>query len=177
MKVNRMTSNGNKTNRIILSAGMMPGLGTPEPGKRYMTLLSLLLHGLSRGHVHISSSNPFSPLVIDPQYLSNSADLDMLLSIIKYVRRLANTEPLKSAIVSTVTPDPDANDDELAEHLKKGVDTIYHPTGTASMLPREDNGVVNPRLIVYGTKNLRVVDASVIPIVGSFILFLFLTIL
>lgn len=41
--------------------------------------------------------------------------------------------------------------------------TNYHPVGTASMLPRENGGVVSPELKVYGTKNVRIVDASVLP--------------
>lgn len=43
---------------------------------------------------------------------------------------------------------------------------FYHPFSTAIMLPKEDGGVVDTSLKVYGTKNLRVVDASVIPVVS-----------
>jgi choline dehydrogenase-like flavoprotein len=133
--------------------------------------MSILLRGLSRGHVHISSSDPTAPPIINPQYFSNSADLDMLVSLTKYVRKLVDTEPLKSAVTIAISPSPDAkSDEELAEEVKKTVNTIYHPSSTASMLPREDNGVVNPRLIVYGTKNLRVADISVVPIVRLCIL-------
>lgn len=39
----------------------------------------------------------------------------------------------------------------------------FHPVGTAAMMPRQIGGVVNSRLAVYGTTNVRVVDASVLP--------------
>jgi GMC oxidoreductase len=41
--------------------------------------------------------------------------------------------------------------------------TVYHAVGTAAMAPRDLGGVVDPSLRVYGTRNLRVVDASIIP--------------
>ncbi|KAF9043481.1 hypothetical protein BDZ89DRAFT_943587, partial [Hymenopellis radicata] len=42
--------------------------------------------------------------------------------------------------------------------------TVYHLIGTASMLPKEDGGVVGPDVRVYGTKSLQVVDASIVPL-------------
>lgn len=40
----------------------------------------------------------------------------------------------------------------------------YHPMGTCAMGPRQEGGVVDERLRVHGTRNLRVVDASVFPL-------------
>jgi choline dehydrogenase-like flavoprotein len=45
--------------------------------------------------------------------------------------------------------------------------SIYHPVGTAALLPEKDGGVVNSELKVYGVKGLRVVDASIIPLLPS----------
>lgn len=150
---------------VMPYAGMMPTAGVPEIGKKYLTIMTMLSHTLSRGHVHISSSDATVPPVINPQYLSSSVDLDILIAMCKYVHKLTKTEPLKSAIIHH---DPEAhNDEELAEYVRNSAGPVYHPVGTASMLPREDRGVVNPRLIVYGTRNLRIVDASIIPVLFS----------
>lgn len=51
-------------------------------------------------------------------------------------------------------------------YVRTFIGTVYHPVGTAAMLPREVGGVVDPSTLkVYGTANLRVVDASVFPMI------------
>lgn len=48
--------------------------------------------------------------------------------------------------------------------LIKGIDrSNFHPISTAAMMPKEIGGVVDTSLKVYGTSNVRVVDASVLP--------------
>lgn len=136
------------------------------PGKRYTALLSVLMHPLSRGSVHVTSSDPLTPPAIDPNYLSNEADLDMLTHIVKYVQGLFKTKPLSDLVKSQILPPRDVLEDDtkLREYIKDQCTTVFHPLGTSSMLPREDGGVVDKKLRVYGTGNLRVVDLSVIPL-------------
>jgi len=62
------------------------------------------------------------------------------------------------------TPEVLADDGALEDYIKSCLETAHHPIGTAAMMPRDHGGVVGPDLRVYGCANLRVVDASVIPI-------------
>lgn len=60
------------------------------------------------------------------------------------------------------------SDDYWKCTLRHLASTIYHPVGTCSMGPTNDGtAVVDPRLRVHGIKNLRVVDASVMPKITS----------
>ncbi|KAI0332148.1 GMC oxidoreductase [Cubamyces sp. BRFM 1775] len=139
----------------------------PEPGARYSSMVSSLMHPLSRGSVHIASADPAAPPAIDPNYFSNPLDLEMLLAILKFtIDKAYKTSPFSDPVRKQVSPSPEecASDETLKEYIKNNCGCVYHPLGSASMLPREDGGVVDPQLKVYGTANVRVVDASVIPI-------------
>lgn len=134
-----------------------------------MTLLCAYTHPFHRGTVHITTTDPFVHPAIDENYLSNPADLDVLVKIIQFTERVYGTKPLGDWVRSKVVPPPGALRDVEAtkKYVRDTLITVHHPVGTASMLPREDGGVVNNKLMVYGTSNLRVVDCSVIPLVYS----------
>lgn len=135
-----------------------------------MTNPTFPVRPLTMGSVHIRSSNISESPDIDPRYVSNSYDLQTLIEGGKYSRRIAQTEPLASLFAGEYQPGLDTvdTDEEWAEYAREGMRTIYHYSGTCAMLSKEDGGVVDPRLRVWGTKNLRVVDASIVCIRFSF---------
>ncbi|GAB1311533.1 hypothetical protein MFIFM68171_01743 [Madurella fahalii] len=143
-----------------------PPVGSPLRGKGFVTLVGGLMHPLSRGSVHVNAANPSGPPVLDPRFLDNEYDLEGLVEILKFLRRIARAEPLRSLWVDEYEPGEDVvvTDDDWREYVRDTLNTIFHPMGTAAMLPRKDGGVVDSELIVYGTENLRVADASVIPV-------------
>ncbi|KAF8575275.1 GMC oxidoreductase [Ramaria rubella] len=152
---------------IISVPGFIPGPGLrASPHGRYSPLMAYLMHPFSRGTVHISSPDPLAPPAIDPRYFSHPEDLDMPLHVLKFVLNISETEPFAGLVRSRVIPTTEdtASDETIKEYIKNNVKTVYHPIGTASMLPREDGGVVDASLRVYGTSNLRVVDCSIIPL-------------
>ncbi|PWY99221.1 alcohol oxidase [Testicularia cyperi] len=124
-----------------------------------------LQHPLSRGSIKITSQNPFAAPAIDPAYLSNEVDMSILREGFKLARRVGQQSPLSNYIGNEQAPGSGVQSDSQWENWIRGtVGTEYHPSSTCSMLPRDQGGVVDADLLVYGTNNLRVIDASVPPI-------------
>ncbi|KAG8861966.1 hypothetical protein FRB96_002409 [Tulasnella sp. 330] len=132
----------------------------------YLSILAVYMRPFSRGRVHASSSDPSSPPTIDPCYFSNKADLQLMIQAVRFARKVVQTEPLASLVVTPTDPSTEVlgDDAELEKYIKTTLETAHHPMGTAAMMPREIGGVVGPDLRVHGCTNLRVADASIIPI-------------
>lgn len=159
---------------VIFSDGYTGVKGYPAVndtlyGKGFFSLLAIVMHPLSRGNIHIDTSNPSGKPVINPNYLSNEHDLEAVTQAIKYCRKIATTEPMRSIWESEYEPGLDnvQTDEQWKDYVRRTALSIYHPVGTCSMLPKEDGGVVDSRLKVYGVDNLRVVDASIMPLLIS----------
>ncbi|KAF8710398.1 Alcohol oxidase, partial [Rhizoctonia solani] len=137
----------------------------PAESGRYVSFLNVLMQPTSRGNVHISSSDPLRAPVIDPRYYHDRFDLEMMVAGLKYTQKLVETEPLASLIQKPIDPRPDQmGDEDLKEYAKNLLESAHHPIGSNSMLPREDGGVVDSKLKVYGVDNLRVADGSIFPL-------------
>ena len=145
-------------------------LSNPQPGN-FLSLGIGQSHPLSRGSVHITSSDASEPPIIDPRYLSNPLDLELLARQLLFIEELSQTEPLTSLLKPNGQRNhPSAyvgsSDLEAAKaYVKASAISSYHLAGTCAMFPRHRGGVVDRELMVYGTTNLRIVDASMIPFI------------
>ena len=109
----------------------------------------------------MSSKNPMEDPVIDPNYLSNKNDLKTMIEGYKKMMQIMNTAPLDQ--FNNVRNPVNLKDDKSIESaIRARADTIYHPVGTCKM-GNDEMSVVDSNLVVRGTKNLRVVDASIMP--------------
>ena len=165
----RMLQNNGEASGAYIYVNFQTDKGGLPPGKM-STVGAMLSNPLSRGTVHITSSVPLAPPKINPKYLTHPLDLEIYARHIKYLETISITEPLRSAILSqgghVAEPTRYFDDLEVAkEYVRRKATSMWHPTSTCSMLPKEKGGVVDERLVVYGTRNLRVVDASVMPLI------------
>jgi choline dehydrogenase-like flavoprotein len=147
---------------VIGINGFFSTTGTPGDKKTYMTLLAAQQHLLSRGSIHITSSDPSQSPRILPNYFHAPFDLDVSKYGTQFLRKIGNSPAYSQHFVkSEAIPGQQV---DIEEYTRTTFASEYHPVGTASMLPRNDGGVVDIKLKVYGTTNLRIVDASIIPL-------------
>jgi choline dehydrogenase len=123
-----------------------------------------LQHPWSRGTIFITSNSAFTNPAINPDYFSVGYDIDIMNNAMRFARRIGQANPMSDLTVAETQPGATVTGDALDDYIRTNGVTTYHPIGTCSMLPRDMGGVVDTRLIVYGTGNIRVVDSSIIPL-------------
>jgi choline dehydrogenase-like flavoprotein len=116
----------------------------------------------SRGSVALGSADPLAAPLIDPNFLGEEADLETMVAGFKVTRRLLETPALRALQTKDMFTEGVETDEQIRELLRRRVDTVYHPVGTAKM-GSDAMAVVDAKLKVHGLEGLRVVDASVMP--------------
>ncbi len=134
------------------------------PGKGY-TIVVLPTRPQSRGHVTLRSTDPTQPPAIFANYLEHEADQQTFVTGMKLVRRLAQTASFARYTDAETLPGLQVQSDtQIIEFLREHVRTISHPVGTCKM-GHDEMAVVDEQLRVRGVDGLRVVDASIMPII------------
>ncbi|CAE6483071.1 unnamed protein product [Rhizoctonia solani] len=144
---------------------------------------------ISRGHVYITSTDPYTAPDFETGFLDKQADVDVQIWAYKQAREIARRLPQYRGEFAPLHPKfpedsaarcvkldgpPDVDnvkdivytpeDNKAIEaYLRQFIETTWHSVGTVLMKPREQGGCVDARLNVYGTQNLKVADLSIIP--------------
>lgn len=152
--------------------GMMPGLYTPhqpvESLRNYFTITGGVMRLKSRGWVKLASTNPEDPPLINSNFFDNSSDLQEALEAFHTARSIGDAPALDDIRAEEIVPGKRVKTDEDIKTWILGHFYSYcHPSGTCRMGPDIYSAVVDPTLKVYGVKNLRVADASIMPEITS----------
>ncbi|KAK0499142.1 alcohol oxidase [Armillaria luteobubalina] len=132
----------------------------PPPGNFFSVGVATICP-LSRGDVTINSVNPLDPPLLNPNYLSHPQDIAIMQYAIETATRFVTSTAWDGYTIGVSSNNTD-------DDLRNGVGSFFHPVGTASMPPADASwGVVNPDLKLKGAKGVRIVDASVLPLIPA----------
>jgi choline dehydrogenase len=132
------------------------------PG-RGMTIHACQLRPESRGQIRLKSADPLAAPAIQPNYLQSKYDLDMMLECAHVSKEIFKQNAFTPYRDGFIFPENSVRSKaEKIDFIRRKAETIYHPVGTCKM-GNDPMAVVNSDLKVHGLKNLRVVDASIMP--------------
>ncbi|CAL8111598.1 unnamed protein product [Orchesella dallaii] len=147
----------------------------PIQFKQGFSIVPVLLRPFSKGYLKLRSTNPYDKPIIQPNYLSDRRDFDILMDGLKHAVEIGNSPPFKKHKAKIhlgklprcphVLP---GSEEYWVCFIRHHATTEHHIAGTCKMGPPHDpQAVVDPRLRVYGVTGLRVVDGSIMPHVVS----------
>ena len=130
------------------------------------SIFPTLLKPTSRGYVSLRSKNPFDYPIIQPNFLSEESDKQVLIEVGKKAIEIAEAAAFTPYRKQLIYPPDCSSDEAILLHIQKSMETVYHPVGTCKM-GLDETAVVDAALRVHYIENLRVVDASVMPTIVS----------
>lgn len=144
--------------------------------KHEIAIKTFTLLPWSRGFIHSTTNNSIwneqqEDVDLHPQFWSRQIDMDIQVQGLRRARQLLNTSLMKTVSDRELYPGSHVPNDEnhgsyldWQKYISNTYEGICHNMGTAAMMSRELGGVVNEAFQVYGSSNLRVVDASILPL-------------
>ncbi|KAF7376524.1 Aryl-alcohol oxidase [Mycena sanguinolenta] len=150
---------------LIFISGLF---GVLPPTGNFMGVVPAVVSPTSRGSVTLESNDTLSNPLIDPNLLSSDYDLFVMREAIKSALRFATPPAWQNFVISPFNVNSTYTDGELDNFIRENAGTIFHPSGTAKMSPKDAAwGVVDPDLSVKGLSGLRAVDLSIAPLIPA----------
>jgi choline dehydrogenase len=142
----------------------------PNKNESFISLTAALLSPTSRGSVTLLTNSVQDAPVINVNYLEAAVDRKIALFMFHSLRKVLAQPELAPFTLGPdhgeIAPGADVTDDAtILKYIKSTLLPVWHPVGTCRMLPQGDGGVVDNELRVYGVSGLRVVDASIMPVI------------
>ncbi|KAF1929959.1 GMC oxidoreductase [Didymella exigua CBS 183.55] len=132
--------------------------------------IGALQRPLSRGTITINPSNKFGAPIVQWNTFQNPIDRQIMVEMVRWLRQHWARPELKKFQPVEIVPGTGETDDEIINALiqTKSLEASFaHMSGTCSMMPEAYGGVVGSNLLVYGVKQLSIVDGSIIPLVPA----------
>lgn len=133
------------------------------PDRHGFTISGFPTRPQSRGRITIMSDDPLDRPVIDPGYLTEPADLKLMVEIVKRSRDIVASTKFDGVRGREISPGANAQSHaEIVEDIRAISSTSFHPVGSCKM-GSDEMAVVDPQLRVRGLTGLRIADASIMP--------------
>jgi choline dehydrogenase len=159
-------AHGEELDIHIAVTHLLPPEYSPTGGA--ITLSVAVVKPDSRGTVRLRSRDPREQPEIDCNFLAEDRDARRMLEGVKLARRIGRNPALAQFVELEIMPGDGVGDDQLADVIASNLASYGHPVATAPMGGPEDPwAVVDSLGAVKGIDGLRVVDASIMPVVPS----------
>jgi choline dehydrogenase len=149
---------------------MLTDLGPKGPKLSRQSGMTCYAHPMrpeSKGHVHITSTDPRQHPAINFKFLSAPIDGELTVRAVRIARSIMYAPAMADMALTEIGPGPArATHDEILDWVREVAETTYHPVGTCKM-GSDAMAVVDDQLRVHGIDGLRVADASIMPTLTS----------
>lgn len=130
-------------------------------------ILAILLHPESRGWVGLKTRNPKDFPLVHHNVFDQTKDLETLVLGLRKAQAIMESPAFQPYLSGPVHfPAQPAHEQALVTHIKKTLETLYHPVGTCKM-GTDEMAVTDHQLKVRKVRGLRVADASIMPTIVS----------
>ncbi|KAK0200053.1 aryl-alcohol oxidase-like protein [Desarmillaria ectypa] len=153
---------------LAFANGFFTTSQTQPTSGSYFSIINVVVTPTSRGAITLASNDPFQHPTIDPKMLTTDYDVSVMIDSIKAAQRFAAAHAWDGYITGPYIDSVNATtDDGIKEYMSQWATTIKHPFCTARLSKEDGVGVADGQLLLKKAKGVRIVDASVFPIIPA----------